>query len=193
MHAISTQLGRILPDHGVVTAFVQPLIRWEAVRDPWNRRVVWRVCLVSDSVGRFGTVRVWILAVRHRVGVVERLLLVIGGDGAWADAARWLSDCRLAKRRRVDGRHPDARLVDAVELGDQILEVDVVLRVVVEDQLLEVPASSISRRVLEFVKDLGPTTAIQRPESPCPGRDERLSAGKHASPLLRCLLCHVAC
>lgn len=47
----------------------------------------------------------------------------------------------LGEGRGVDGGEPDASLVDAVKLSDEVFEVDVVVRVIVEDQLLEVPAN----------------------------------------------------
>jgi hypothetical protein len=49
----------------------------------------------------------------------------------------------LRERCRVDRREPDASFVDAIQLRDQILEVDVVIRVIVEDQLLEIPAINV--------------------------------------------------
>ena len=58
----------------------------------------------------------------------------------------------LGEGHRVDGRQPDTCLVDAVELRDQVLEVDVVIRVVVEYQLLEIP--SINVRNASHVNDV---------------------------------------
>lgn len=47
----------------------------------------------------------------------------------------------LRERGRVDGGEPDTRLVDAVQLCNQLFEVDVTIGVVVEDQLLKVPGA----------------------------------------------------
>lgn len=72
----------------------------------------------------------------------------------------------LRKGSRVDGREPDADLVDAIKFGDQILEVDVMVGVVVEHQLLKVPSGCIIAVNLTTPKILGGqavlTIAIRR-------------------------------
>ena len=45
----------------------------------------------------------------------------------------------------VDSGHPDAGLVDAVELGNEVFEVDVMVGVVGEGKLLEVPEQEVSK------------------------------------------------
>jgi hypothetical protein len=90
----------------------------------------------------------------------------------------------LAETRWIDGREPDAGLVDAVELGDKVFEVDVVVRVVVEDELLEVPAMwSVSCASPKRSDRL--TIATRHPESPSASGDGPPSAGKCAWPLPR--------
>lgn len=43
-----------------------------------------------------------------------------------------------AEGRRVDSRHPNARLVGLEQIGDQLVEIDIGVGVVVEGQLLPV-------------------------------------------------------
>ncbi len=64
-----------------------------------------------------------------------------GPDGSGANAAGGLQQAeRLARERgRVDGRHPDARLVDLEQVRDERVEVDVRVGEVVEGQFLPVP------------------------------------------------------
>ena len=84
-------------------------------------------------------VRVRVSAISHGVCVAHVLI----DDRARTDAARRLTERVLRERSWIDGRHPNARLVDAIELRDKVLEVDIMIRVVVEDQLLEVPIKPI--------------------------------------------------
>lgn len=44
-------------------------------------------------------------------------------------------------RRRIDGRHPNPRLVHFEEIGDQIVEIDVFLGVIEEGELAVVTAN----------------------------------------------------
>lgn len=111
----------------------------EAVRHAGDRRVVGRICVISDAIRWNSAVRVWI-STEGREGVA----VVRFNDSSWSDATRRLTHRVLREGGRVDGREPDASLVDAVELGNQILKVDVVVRVVVEDQLLKIPGSRVS-------------------------------------------------
>lgn len=89
----------------------------------------------------------------------------------------------------VDGGEPDTRLVDAVQLGDEVLEVDVVIRVVVEDELLEVPARAVPLAPATFglLFWVALTTAIPRQGSPSANAGARPSVGRCASPWPRCL------
>lgn len=50
---------------------------------------------------------------------------------------RALTSVRVActsERRRIDSRHPDARFVDLEQVGDKVIEVDVLFSVIEEGQ-----------------------------------------------------------
>lgn len=74
------------------------------------------------------------------------VFLLVGTIGldvlAVSEAIRRLQPGRRGcnKRRRVDGRHPDASFVDFEKIGHERVEVDVRIRKVVEGQLLPIPA-----------------------------------------------------
>lgn len=118
----------------------------EAVGHTWNGWIVWVVRVVWNAVRHLRTVWVSILAVSHRVAVIHGVGVVLSAwsDGTWADAGWWLAHGMLREGCWVDGREPDARLVDAVQFSNEVLEVDVVIGVVVEDELLEIPAMFVS-------------------------------------------------
>jgi hypothetical protein len=47
--------------------------------------------------------------------------------------------CRSLEGSRIDGRHPDAGFVDLEQVGDKMIEVDIVVSEVVEREFLAVP------------------------------------------------------
>ncbi len=113
-------------------------VRSEAIgytRDAW---VIGGVCVVPDTIWTDSAVWIWVGSVRHGVGIVI-VACIEASDGAWTDTAWWLAEGMLGEGSWVHSRHPDASLVDAVELGDEVLEVDVVVGIVVEGQLAPVP------------------------------------------------------
>ena len=113
----------------------------EAVRHAWNARVIGCVRIIADAVRADRPIRVGICAICHGVRIVD---VVVHGDSARADGIWRLAEGMLREGSGVHGREPDARLVDAVQLGNEVFEVDVVIGVVVEDELLKVPISIVS-------------------------------------------------
>ena len=108
-------------------------------------------------------------------GLWLRVLATVSSRRSTADpnSARTNSTWRLqtegwvGERSRVDGRHPDARLVNLEEIGDQGVEVDVRIGKVVKRQFLPVPASRplAKRPCCRYHTSL--TFGTRRPESPC--------------------------
>ena len=87
------------------------------------------------------------VSMERRGTAVERILLLAvwalaakGGTGRSDGTHRGEPERQTGERGRIDGRHPDAGLVDLEELGDERVEVDVRVGKVVEGQLLPVPA-----------------------------------------------------
>ena len=135
--------GRV--SRGRLTAFlvvrVATSLSAEAVRHTWDARIVGCVRIVTDAVRANRPIRVGVSAICHGVGIVE---VVVHCDGAWSDGIWRLAEGMLREGSGVHGREPDAGLVDAVQLGNEVLEVDVVVGIVVEYELLKVPMSLVS-------------------------------------------------
>lgn len=114
--------------------------RSKRVVDTRDGRVVRVVGVVRHLVGGNRAVRVRICAVGHGVGVVKvRTGLGVCDDSTRSNARRRLVDRVGGEGGGVYSRHPQADLVQFVEVVDQVFEVDVMIRVVVKDQLLPVP------------------------------------------------------
>lgn len=116
----------------------------KTVRHAWNAGIVGCVSIVTDAVRANRPIRVGIGAVCHSVGIVQ---VVVHCDSARSDGIWRLAEGMLREGSGVHGGEPDARLVNAVQLGNEVFEVDVVIGIVVEDELLKVPSSIVSKFV----------------------------------------------
>jgi hypothetical protein len=134
-------------------------------------------------------------SITHRGVLVVEISVCVEGIAKWSrDCLRALSMCLLSvrlaslltivtcssatvqrldsqrgswglERGRIDGRHPDASLVDFEQVGDQVVEIDVVVGKVVEGELLAIPTDCQYHGVTPTSFSL--TSGIRHRESPC--------------------------
>lgn len=108
-----------------------------------------------DLVRRDRTVRARLCAIFHGVSVLEvRARIRAGGERAWADTSRRLIDSIAGESGWVHSGHPQADLVQLVEVVDEALEIDVLIGVVIEDEFLPVPRRSICKYAMAFDADV---------------------------------------
>lgn len=108
-----------------------------------------------DLVRRDRIVRARLGAIFHGVSVVEgRARIRAGGGSAWADTSRRLIDSIPGESGRVHSGHPQADLVQLVEVVDEALEIDVLIGVVIEDEFLPVPRRSKCKYAMAFGADV---------------------------------------
>ncbi len=93
------------------------------------------------GIGRLESIDRWGGRIENLMGGSIRTRSIDTKSAGGAQSRRWMNGTgrQMGKRGRVDGRHPDACLVDFEQLRHERVEVDVSFGKVIEGQLLPVP------------------------------------------------------